>query len=176
VRIYSVGHSNLRANDFVSLLRDAGIAALADVRRQPGSRRFPWFSRGPLAASLEETGVTYLWVGEGLGGRLEPKQPEAQSPNRALRDPALRAYADSQGSPAFERELALLIEQAVRAPTAVMCAERDWRACHRRILADVLVARGWQVLHLRPAADPEPHVLSASARVEAGRVTYPTLV
>jgi uncharacterized protein (DUF488 family) len=57
-----------------------------------------------------------------------------------------------------------------------MCAERDWRACHRRILADVLVARGWQVLHLRPAADPEPHVLSASARVEAGRVTYPTLV
>jgi uncharacterized protein (DUF488 family) len=176
MRVYSVGHSNLRAGELEALLRDARVAAVADVRRQPGSRRFPWFSRGRLAASLEEAGVTYLWLGEGLGGRLAPSVEEAQSQNRALRDPAFRALADAQGTPEFERDLALLLEQAGRAATAMLCAEADWRACHRQILADVLVARGCEVLHLRRGVAPEPHALSGAARVAEGRVSYPSLM
>jgi uncharacterized protein (DUF488 family) len=176
MRVYSVGHSNLRADEFSSLLRDSGVTAISDVRRNPGSRRFPWFSRGRLAAALEEAGMTYLWLGEGLGGRLEPTLGEAQSENRALREPAFRALADAQGSPEFERDFALLLAQAARSPTAMLCAEADWRSCHRQILADVLVARGCEVLHLRRNVAPEPHVLSEAARVTAGRVSYPSLL
>ena len=176
MRVYSVGHSNLRAGELEALLREHAVAAVADVRRQPGSRRFPWFSRGRLAAALEEASMTYLWLGEGLGGRLEPGLDEASSENRALREPAFRALADAQGSAEFERDLAQLLAQAARSATAMLCAEADWRACHRQILADVLVARGCEVLHLRRGRAPELHALSQAARVADGRVTYPALL
>jgi uncharacterized protein (DUF488 family) len=189
MRVYSVGHSNLRADEFSSLRRDSGVTAIADVRRQPGSRRFPWFSRGRLAAALEEAGMTYLWLGEGLGGRKRPEAArseakpsedqridQARGCNRALREPAFRALADAQGSHEFERDLALLLAQAGNSATAMLCAEADWKHCHRQILADVLVARGCEVLHLRRNVAPEPHVLSEAARVTAGRVSYPSLL
>jgi uncharacterized protein (DUF488 family) len=175
-RVYSVGHSNLAADAFLALLRDAGIGALADVRRVPASRRYPHFARGPLTAALEEAGITYLWLGDGLGGRLEPTRARDASPNAALRDPALRAYADAQETPAFQRDLAALLELAARVPTAVMCAERDWRQCHRQILADVLVARGVEIVHLSPVAAPQPHALAPTARIEGNRVSYPGLL
>lgn len=175
-RVYSVGHSNLAADALLALLRAAEIRALADVRRVPWSRRYPWFSRDALAGALAAGGVAYHWLGEGLGGRLEPRIALECSPNRALRDPALRAYADAQDAPAFERDLEALLDLAARAPTAVLCAERDWRRCHRQILADLLVARGCEVVHLAPGAQPEPHRLADAARVEAGRVSYRTLV
>ena len=133
--------------------------------------------------------MTYLWLGEGLGGRKRPeaarseaepsedrRSDPARGGNGALRDPAFRALADAQGSPEFERDLALLLEQAGRAATAMMCAEADWKRCHRQILADVLLARGCEVLHLRRDTAPQPHVLSAAARVANGRVSYPSLL
>jgi uncharacterized protein (DUF488 family) len=175
LRLYSVGHSNLRADALLALLRLAGIRAVADVRRLPFSRRFPWFSRDALAASLAREGVTYHWVGEGLGGRREPQLPPERSANAALRDPALRAFADAQAEPAFARDLDRLLAIAAQAPTACLCAERDWRRCHRQILADVLLARGCEVLHLGGAGAPEPHRPDGAARFEGGRVSYPAL-
>jgi uncharacterized protein (DUF488 family) len=176
MRVFSVGHSNLAADAFLALLRGAGIGALADVRRMPASRRYPHFARKALTGALEEAGITYLWLGDGLGGRLEPSVAREGSRNAALRDPALRAYADAQETPAFQRDLAALLELAARAPTAVMCAERDWRQCHRQILADVLVARGAEVVHLSPIAPPQPHALAPAVRIEGERVTYPSLL
>jgi uncharacterized protein (DUF488 family) len=176
MRVYSVGHSNLDAAAFLALLRGAGIRSLADVRRVPFSRRYPWFARDALTASLQEAGITYRWLGDGLGGRLEPTRARDASPNRALRSAPLRAYADAQNTPAFQRDLAALLELASGAPTAVMCAERDWRQCHRQILADVLVARGIEVVHVSPVAASQPHALSPHARVEGERVSYPGLL
>ena len=176
MRVYSVGHSNLDAAAFLALLHGAGIRTLADVRRVPFSRRYPWFSRDALTASLQEARMTYRWLGDGLGGRLQPTGARDASPNRALRSASLRAYADAQETPTFQRDLAALLELAARAPTAVMCAERDWRQCHRQILADVLVARGVEVVHVSPAAEPQHHALSPHARVEEGRLSYPSLL
>ena len=175
IRAYSVGHSNLDAAAFEALLADAGVRALADVRRRPVSR-WPWFRSDALARRLGVAGVEYVWLGDGLGGLREPKGSLSASRNRALTDPALRAYADAQSEPAFVRGLEALLALAARAPTAVMCAERGWRQCHRQILADVLVARGCEVLHLAPGAVHEPHRLSDAARVEGGTVSYPSLL
>jgi uncharacterized protein (DUF488 family) len=175
-RVYSVGHSNRRADELVALLRGAAIEAVADVRRVPASTRHPWFGRGPLCAALAEVGLAYRWLGEGLGGRLRPTGPPETSGNRALRDEALRAYADAFTSPPFQRDLASLASLARRVPTALLCAERDWRRCHRQLLCDVLAAQGFEVWHLRDTGEAEAHVLHAWARVEDGRVTYPALL
>jgi uncharacterized protein (DUF488 family) len=57
-----------------------------------------------------------------------------------------------------------------------MCAEALWWQCHRRLLADALVVRGMSVRHILGAGEPKPHELSAFARVEEGRLTYPGLL
>jgi len=175
-RIHTVGHSDRSIADFVGSLRAVGIVTLADVRRWPASRRHPQFERGALDASLDAAGIRYLWLGEGLGGLRAPTTPVERSANRALRDPALRAYADGFGARAFVAALERLEREARSAATAVMCAERDWRRCHRQLLADVLLARGFEVVHWQDGDRQEPHVPSPWSRVEAGRVTYPGLL
>ena len=67
--LFSIGHSNIAAERFLALLRDAGVDSIADVRSTPFSRRFPWFSGKNLAATLAQHGMTYLAYGDALGGR-----------------------------------------------------------------------------------------------------------
>ena len=173
---YSVGHSNREPDELLDLLREAGIATLADVRRVPASRRHPWFARAALDAALAGAGIRYRWLGEGLGGRRAPMRPVEASPNAALREEAFRAYADAFDEPHFQRELGILEQLAADAPTAMLCAERDWRRCHRQLLSDVLVARGREVIHLVGPGRRETHQLHEWARVSDGRVTYPALL
>lgn len=176
MEIFGVGHSNLSAVDLVSLLREHGIALVADVRRFPVSKRHPQHARPALEASLREAGIDYAFLGSELGGRLEPELSIERSENRALREPALRAYADALASEAFAAGFARLDALARARPVAFLCAERNWRDCHRRILADALVARGWRVSHLAPASAREAHALDPCARIHAGRVRYPSLL
>jgi uncharacterized protein (DUF488 family) len=176
VDVFSVGHSNLAAADLVALLRENGIARVADVRRFPVSKRNPQHARPALEKSLREAGISYAFLGRELGGRLEPALAIERSENRALREPAFRAYADALGSPEFASGFARLEELARATPLAVLCAERDWRQCHRRILSDALVARGWRVLHLAPGGAREVHALDPRARTDGGRLRYPSLL
>lgn len=174
--VYSVGHSNREAKALLALLSRAGIAVVADVRRVPASRRHPWFARAALDADLAVAGIRYAWLGDGLGGRRSPERPVEASRNGALRDAAFRAYADAFDGDAFRRDLRALEELATAAPTAFLCAERDWRRCHRRLLADVLTTRGWQVIHLVDEDRREPHRLHEWARVDGTDVSYPALL
>jgi uncharacterized protein (DUF488 family) len=176
VEAYSVGHSILKAEELLALLTGAGIAELVDVRRFPVSKRNPQHSRPALEASLRGAGIGYTFLGAELGGRLEPVSAIEHSENRALREPAFRAYADALDTPAFVSGFARLEDLARSRPTAFMCAERDWRQCHRRILSDALVARSWRVLHLAPPAARDPHALDPRARYTDGRLTYPSLL
>ena len=174
--VFSVGHSNLQAAELLALLRAHAIERVADVRRFPVSKRHPQHARPALEASLREAGIDYEFLGRELGGRLEPELPIERSENRALREPALRAYADALGSAVFETGFARLEQLASAQPLAFLCAERDWRLCHRRILSDALLARGWRVLHLAPASTPVAHALDPRARIAGNRLRYPSLL
>jgi uncharacterized protein (DUF488 family) len=174
--VFSVGHSTLSAAELSALLREHAIDVVADVRRFPVSRRHPQHARRNLEASLRAAGVGYAFLGNELGGRLAPALSPERSENRALRDPAFRAYADALATPEMESGLARLEALARAQRVAFLCAERDWRKCHRSILSDALLARGFRVLHLAPGRAAELHGLDGRARVVAGRVSYPALL
>jgi uncharacterized protein (DUF488 family) len=172
----SVGHSNRTAAELLALLREADIRCVADVRRFPVSRRFPQHARPRLEAELRAAGIAYVFLGDALGGRREPAPASDPARNGAWRDPSLRAFADALDSPETAASLTELAALGSRAPTAFLCAERDWRHCHRQIIADALVAQGRPVVHLLGQGERELHALHAAARVAAGRLSYPTLV
>lgn len=167
--LFTVGHSNRTAAEFLTILRAHGVARIADVRSAPWSRRHPQFNREPLAATLRLAGLDYAHMPD-LGGMREP---DPASRHRALAPGGFRGYADHMGSPAFERGVAALLEWAAGAATAIMCAEADPGHCHRSLLADALVARGSAVVHLLDAAERRAHALHPEAVVERGRVAYP---
>jgi uncharacterized protein (DUF488 family) len=130
----------------------------------------------PLEQSLATAGLSYTWLGGSLGGRVKPVLPVEQSPNRAWTLAAFRNYADAMGQPAFQRGFAELETLARRRPTAVMCAERLWWRCHRRLLADLLLVRGFRVVHLLDSGKANDHELTEWARVDDGTLTYPALL
>jgi uncharacterized protein (DUF488 family) len=167
--IFTVGHSTHPIERFEALLGGTGVEAIADVRRFPGSRRHPQFAREALGASLGRAGIGYEWLGEELGGR---RRTRPDSPNDAWRVAAFRGYADHMEGAEFARGLACLEALASERRTAVMCAEGDWRRCHRRLLADALTARGWHVVHLLPDGRCVDHELPGFATVAGDRLSY----
>lgn len=167
--ILTVGHSNLEPPAFLDLLRGQGVELLVDVRRFPGSRRVPWTRAESLAELLGGAGIEYLHL-EGLGGR---RRPAAGSPNDGWRVAQFQGYADHMSSAEFGAGLERLEGEARARRAATMCAEALWWRCHRRLLADRLLANGWRVLHLDGRGGLAEHTLTEFARVEGGSLTYP---
>ena len=167
MRVYTIGHSTRALEELVALLREHGIKRLADIRRYPGSRRYPHFSRDAQEVSLPEHGIEYVHIPE-LGGR---RRPEADSPNAALRNEQFRAYADHMASDEFRVAVDGLLTFDGR--LAVMCAEAvPWR-CHRNLLSDELLRRGCEVVHILGRGQTKRHEMSAIARIEGDHVVYP---
>lgn len=168
--IFTVGHSTRTEAEFLDILRAHGIRRLVDVRRYPGSKRHPHFSRDALMRTLPANGIAHEHMPD-LGGR---RTPAPDSMNDAWRSASFRAYADYMATAEFEDALADVLAGADTSPTAIMCAEAvPWR-CHRQLIADVLVARGVDVQNVLSAARAEPHRLNEHARVAPdGTVTYP---
>lgn len=168
--LYTIGHSTRTYEEFAALLRAHGIRRLVDVRRYPGSRRFPHFARESLERALPVAGIAYRHAPE-LGGR---RSGGTDSPNDGWRSASFRAYADHMDSPEWQQALALVLAEGMAERTAVMCAEAvPWR-CHRQLIADAVVARGHEVRHILGASVAAPHALSAHARVGPGHlVRYP---
>ena len=165
--LYTVGHGTRPAEEFVAILRGAGVRRLVDVRTAPGSRKHPQFGREGLTGSLEPAGIEYVWRKD-LGGW---RKPRPDSPHVALRSSGFRGYADHMDTDEFDRAIRWLIETSAW-PTAIMCAESTWWRCHRRMIADALTARGCTVVHLMSDARQQPHRLHPSARLEGTRVIY----
>ena len=68
--IFTIGHGNRPIEEFLDMLQGASVSLLADVRRFPGSRRNPQFSRDKLETALKQAGIEYVWLGESLGGQV----------------------------------------------------------------------------------------------------------
>jgi len=169
--IYTIGHSNRSFRHFVALLQAHAVGRLMDVRRHPGSRTFPHFNRHNLWASLARRGIDYTWMEE-LGGRRR-NGPGGRSPHVALYSRGFRNYADHMSSEPFRRAVGELEDLARGGKSALMCAERFFWKCHRRLLSDYLVARGWCVLHILGPGEVREHELSDMARIsDDGELIY----
>jgi uncharacterized protein (DUF488 family) len=166
--VWTIGHSTRPLEEFLELLAANRIEAVADVRRYPGSRRWPHFAREPLELALENRGVLYLWLPE-LGGR---RTPTADSPNTAWRSPAFRGYADYMATEAFADGLARLVNLASGLRTAILCAESVWWRCHRGLIADVLRWFQFEVIHILGPGSTACHPYTAAARIVSGRLSY----
>jgi uncharacterized protein (DUF488 family) len=168
--IYTIGHSTRSFETFISLLQENNIKCLADVRSFPGSRRYPHFARASLAISLPEHGIEYLWF-EKLGGRKVDKARSTE--NAGWRNIGFHSYADRINDPIFLENLIMLEEVARSLPTSFMCSEAVWWRCHRQVLSDMLLHRGWNVQHIMAAENTQPHSLPKHARVTDGHLHYP---
>ena len=169
--LLTVGHGASSQDELVALLGSAGVTALVDVRRFPGSRTHPHVARDAMAQWLPAAGIAYRWEPR-LGGRRSlPK--DVASPDTWWTVEAFRAYAAHTRTEEFAAGLDELLAQADRQPVAVMCSETVWWRCHRRLVADVTVlARGRPVVHLLPSG-PRPHQVGDGARLTgAGEVVW----
>ena len=157
--VYTVGHSTRPLEELLGILREAAVKELVDVRSAPGSRRNPQFGAAVLSQALAAEGISYTHE-PGLGGF---RTPRADSPNRGWAHPAFVGYADHMQTSEFRRALERLEEAARARPVCLMCAEAQWWRCHRRLIADALVVRGWEVLHLGLGGKPLAHELTSFA-------------
>jgi len=147
--LFSIGHSNIAAERFIALLRDAGVDAIADVRSTPFSRRFPWFSGKNLATTLAQHGMTYLPYGDALGGR--PR-------DAALYCDGVADYEAMARQPDIQSGLDRLLADAARSRVCLMCAEREPLDCHRCLLvARALAEHGLTIGHILHDGTVEPH-------------------
>ena len=144
MKIWTVGHGTRPAEELVEMLRRAGVRTLVDVRRYPGSRRNPQYNRGALEESLTRAGIAYRHAVE-LGGRLSGEPGNERF--ACIRVPAFRSYAARMGTDEWQSAFARVVGEP---EPCLMCAETPWTKCHRRLIAELLHARGDEVLHLHP--------------------------
>jgi uncharacterized protein (DUF488 family) len=163
MRAFTAGHGTRTSEALIELLLRAKVETLVDVRRYPGSRRNPQFNQDALAAAADSAGIRYIHA-EALGGRLRGEPGEERF--GSIRTAAFRSYAARMGTPAWQEALAEVLEEP---SPCFLCAETSWRRCHRQLIAELLVARGYEVLHLLPDG-VERHRLSDDADVRAGRL------
>jgi uncharacterized protein (DUF488 family) len=164
VRVFTIGHGTRPADELVETLARAGVQTLVDVRRFPGSRRNPQFNQGALAETLANAGIAYRHAVE-LGGRRSGEPGEERF--HCIRQAAFRSYAARMGTDEWQRSLAEALDEP--AP-CFMCAETFWSRCHRRFIAELLVTRGHDVLHLLGPHRVEPHRMFDDAEARDGNL------
>ena len=167
--IFTVGHSTRAADDFLALLKAHGVEAIADVRLIPKSRRYPHFNAEEMARWLPDAGIAYIPFKK-LGGR---RRPAKDSINTGWRNESFRGYADFMQHQTFADAVDELAGMAAKRATATMCAEAvPWR-CHRSLISDALLVRGWRVMDITSETKAAPHKLTRFAKVDGLRITYP---
>ena len=170
---YTIGHSSRGLAEFSDLLVQAGVEQVVDVRKMPRSRANPQFNGDTLGASLAPLRIGYAYLAP-LGGlrnrdRQVPEQVNGYWSNRSFHN-----YADYALSGPFQAGLDQLLADGHARACVVMCAEAVWWRCHRRIIADYLLSRGEQVLHIMGPGRLEPARLTDGAVPQAdGTIHYP---
>jgi len=168
ISLWTIGHSTLSIEDFISKLKSFEIQVLADVRSYPGSRRYPHFNREKLNASLADTGIRYEHFPE-LGGR---RRARPDSLNIAWRNESFRGYADYMETNEFRAGIDRLLNIATTQRTAIMCSEAVWWRCHRSLISDYLKVKGIEVNHIMSIGKAEPHPFTSAAGIVDGELSY----
>lgn len=170
---FTIGHSDHSLDDFIGLLNGAGIGVIADVRKMPRSRTNPQFNEATLPESLAAVHIGYEHEAA-LGGLRGRTRTVPEDVNGFWTNQSFHHYADYALGAEFHAGLGRLIELGRARRCAVMCSEAVWWRCHRRIIADYLIARGETVFHIMGAGRIEPARLSAGAVMQAdGTLVYP---
>jgi uncharacterized protein (DUF488 family) len=158
--IHTIGHGRRPVEELVECLREASIETLVDVRRFPSSRRNPQFNQATLGATLAHAGITYEHAAE-LGG-LRTREPGEE---RFACLGRFAGYAARMRTTAWH---AALDEALTQPRPCLMCAETPWQRCHRRLIAELLVARGHEVVHLIEPGIQERHNAHRAAELRDG--------
>lgn len=166
--LWSIGHSTRPINEFLSFLIAHGIQRLIDVRTIPRSRHNPQYNTEALSKSLQQEDLSYKHMPQ-LGGLRKPKK---DSINTGWRNTSFRGYADYMRTDTFWEAFDELIAESRLQHTVIMCAEAvPWR-CHRSLIADALVTRGWEVRHIMSETNADRHQLTSFATVTNGLLYY----
>ncbi|AVR46813.1 Fe-S cluster assembly protein HesB [Christiangramia fulva] len=166
--LYTIGHSTRTFKEFVAILRSFSIEQVADIRRFPGSRKFPQFSKENLEISLPEKSIKYTHF-EALGGR---RKSEPNSENTSWRNQSFKGYADYMETKAFREAVGKLSRLAAKRNLAIMCSEAVWWRCHRSMISDHFKSKGWKVMHIMGEEKSREHPYTQPARIIEGELTY----
>jgi uncharacterized protein (DUF488 family) len=170
---YTIGHSNRTLEELIGLLSAADIGTLADIRKIPRSRSNPQFNEETLPDALDAFDISYEHIAAlgGLRGKALTLPPDA---NGFWENRSFHNYADYALSADFRAALNHLVEKGRKRRCAIMCSEAVWWRCHRRIVADHLIARGETVFHIMAMHRLEPAHLTVGAVIQTdGTVVYP---
>lgn len=169
MELFTVGHGARSQDELCGLLHAAGVEAVVDVRRYPGSRRHPQFARHALELWLPEASLGYRWE-PALGGF---RAAVPGSPDTGLRHRSFQAYAGHMRTDEFRRAIDILLDDARTRQSAVMCSESLWWRCHRRLIADhVSLVNGIEVRHVMPNGSVARHVPTPAARLDGRQLVY----
>ncbi|MGB3898803.1 MAG: DUF488 domain-containing protein [Mesorhizobium sp.] len=170
---YTIGHSTRTLEEFAGLLRVAGVGQVVDIRTVPKSRTNPQYNEDTLPGSLAAFQVGYERIAE-LGGLRGKSRSVPADTNGFWDNQSFHNYADYAMSDGFRLGLDRLVALGRERRCAMMCSEAVWWRCHRRIVADYLIARGEDVFHLMGQDRVEPAHLTEGARIlPSGLVEYP---
>ena len=168
--VWTIGHSTRDLDEFIELLKESNVKAVADVRSFPGSRKFPHFNAENLAISLPSAGIDYVPFKQ-LGGRRKVRK---DSPHTVWRHEAFRGYADYMDTDDFTKGIQALLELAEKERTAIMCSEAVWWRCHRSMISDYLKSIGVRVIHIMAPGKTEEHPYTSAASIVDGTLIYPS--
>lgn len=169
LRLFTLGHSDLSLDSFFGLLEASSIRCIADIRSNPASSRFPQFERNALSFELQKRGFSYRWFRE-LGGKRSDVKPSKD--HTALDDEELRRYATAMNRADFNAAVDDLIGLTASTIVVLLCAERDFRHCHRNLLADKLLLKDIRVVHIVGKEEAYEHVSNENLVVDQGRMIY----
>lgn len=170
--IYTIGHSTRTIEEFIEILRDGEVQCVVDVRTIPRSRTNPQYNLDALPETLSHWQIQHTII-KALGGRRSRQREVAQDVNAFWNNQSFHNYADYALSDDFRTGIEELERLAINVRCAIMCSEAVWWRCHRRIISDYLLTRGWEVFHLMGHRRVEPAKLTAGAQTQDVRITYP---
>jgi uncharacterized protein (DUF488 family) len=166
---YTMGFSTRTWDETVEILKAYSIKQLIDIRTLPGSKRTPQFNLEHLRVALPKAGVDYIHLKE-LGGLRKAKK---DSVNTGWRNESFRGYADYMQTPEWEPALERLADLIRHKMSVYVCTEAVFWRCHRQLVSDAFLIRGFRVGHIFSATKVEAHKLTEFAHVHGTKITYP---